>query len=536
MNYHLSPRHSKNGWAKNGIKGEIMLTSTLVVEKAEFKKEWRELSVKSFWLSLGEMRLDASHYAKDVSRATRLLEESGYEIIDLEELSEDAFTLARIKRFYGDSRATPYLMPSELFYFPLSPKKHVFANKIKNVEKWFLQKDWLLITCSGKIGKLLIVTNSYKGFIVSHDVVRLIPKEDTLTAFLYAYLSSWVGQALLTKDEYGVAVDHIEPHHVKSVKLPLLPTEIEKMIHNNISKVFILREKARTLFAKSQEELLKALELPELRKQDKTEPFSVKSSNLKLRFDASYHDPIVDKIQGIIKKCKYSSKRIGDNIGDVFIPGRFKRIYVEKDYGIPFLSGTQIVQMKPYDLKYISTKVTKNIENWVVRTGWVLVTCSGTIGRVALVPKEWDKWAISQHVLRIIPNTEEINNGFLVAFLQSEYGHLQVVSKIYGCVVDELAEDDLKDVLVPLPPMDLQEKIGKLVIEAYELKEIANKIENDTVKTLEELLMKHQKKEDAREQLADIESYAETFELLGDEDFREGLEQARKGEIVPYDS
>ena len=511
------------------------MTSTLVIRRPEIKKEVQEVSVKSYWLSLREIRLDASYYAQEVSKATRLLKESGYKLIDIEQLSDDVFTLARIKRFYGDSRATPYLMPSELFYFPLSSTKHVFANKIRNVEKWFLREGWVLISCSGKVGKPLIVTKSYEGIIVSHDVARVIPKADTLIGFLYAYLLSWVGNALLTKDQYGVTVDHIEPHHIESVKIPLLPKEIQRIIHDNILKVFNLREKARTLLAKSQEELLRELDLPELAKPIKIEPFSVRSSDLKLRFDASYHNPIIDDIHNNLKKCKYTPKRIGDNIGEVFIPGRFKRIYVDKDYGIPLLSGTQIVQIKPYDLKYISTKVTKNIENWIVRDKWVLVTCSGTIGRIALVPKEWDGWAITQHVLRIILDTKRINNGFLVAFLLSEYGRQQIIPKTYGGVVDELSEDDMKDVMVPIPPLDVQEKIGNLVVEAFELKELANRIEDETVKTLANMLATHKKLKVNEEYLKEINAYADSFELIGNEEFRESLEELESGETTSFD-
>ena len=513
------------------------MTSTLLIKKPELEKEVQEVSVKSFWLLLGELRLDASYYAQEVSRATRLLEESGYRIMPLHDsFSKDVFYLPREKRFFADSNVgEPYLMPSELFFFPFSPSKFVYARKLRKAEEWYVKEGWLLLTRSGKLGKLTLATRSLKEFVVSDDVIRIISQKDSYSGFLYAYLSTWVGNALLTKDQYGVAVDHIEPHHVKTVKVPLFPEEIQRIIHNNIQKAFNLREKSRLLLDKSQEELLRELELPELEKPTKIEPFSVRSSDLKLRFDASYHNPIIDDIHDNLKECKFPPKRVGDNIGEVFIPGRFKRIYVGKDYGIPLLSGTQVVQIKPYDMKYISTKVTKNIENWIVRTGWVLVTCSGTIGRIALVPKEWDGWAISQHVLRIIPNAKEVNNGFLVAFLLSEYGHQQVISKTYGGVVDELAEDDVKDVLIPLPPLDVQKKIGNLVVEAYELKELANKIEDETVKTLESMLTTHNKLEVNEEYLKEINAYADSFELIGSEEFRRSLEDLESGETTSFD-
>ena len=509
------------------------MSSTLVIKKPELEKEIQEVSVKSYWLPLGEIRLDASYYAQEVSKATRLLEESGYKLTDIEQLSDDVFTLARIKRYYGDSRATPYLMPSELFYFPLSPTKHVFANKIKNVEKWFLKKGWLLITCSGRIGKPLIVTKSYEGFIVSHDVARVIPKADTLTGFLYAYLLSWVGKALLTKDEYGVAVDHIEPHHINSVRIPLFPKEVQRIIHDNIHKVFNLREKGRILLAKSQEELLEELELPKVERLTKTKPFSIKSSDLKLRFDASYHNPLVEDVREKLRRCKYKSTKLEHRIQEPFIPNRFKRVFVEKEYGVPFLSGTNVIQVKPYDVKYISKKVTAKLEKCLVHEGWVLLTRSGTVGRVALVPSNWDGWAITEDAIRLIP--KNIHRGFLTAFLQTEYGHLQVISKIYGGVVDHLTEDDVKDVLVPMPPLDVQEKIGKLVVKAFELKELANKIEDATVKTLENMLSTHRKVEVNEEYLKETNAYADSFELIGNEEFRKSLEELESGEVTSFE-
>lgn len=510
--------------------------STIVIRKPELKKEVNEVMIKSYWLSIGELRLDASYHSKGVSRATELLEKSGYKLASLQDFTKDIFYLPRYKRYFADqSIGKPYLMPSELFFFPFSVSKFVYAEKLKKVEDWYVKEGWVLLTRSGKLGKVTIATKSHERFVISDDVIRIIPKSGVCDGFLYAYLSSWIGNALVTKDQYGVAVHHIEPHHVEPIKIPLLPQEIRKSIHDNINKVFKLREEARTLITVSQEELTKELNLPQLGKPAKVEPFSVKSSNLNLRLDASYHNPMVDEIIKNLEKGKHKTRRLGDNLGEVFIPGRFKRIYVEKEHGIPLLSGTQVVQIKPYDLKYISTKVTKQIENWIVRLGWVLVTCSGTIGRVSIVPKEWDEWAISQHVLRIIPNAKEINNGFLAAFLMNNYGYEQVVSKTYGGVVDELSEDDMKDVIIPLPPMDVQKEIGKLVVEAYELRELANKIEDETIRTLENMLSTHQKLEVDEEYLKEINAYADSFDLIGNEEFRKGLEQARKGDLVPYD-
>lgn len=513
------------------------MTSTIILErKPKLELKVKQVSIRSYWLTVGEIRLDASFHAEDSQKAIRVLSESGYEITNIDALSKRVFNPPPIKRQYSGAEGTPYLMPTELFFLRLKPTKFVFANKMDNIQEWFVKDGWLILTQSGKTGMPLLVTESLEKFVVSQNAIRIVLRDDVYSGFLYAYLSTWLGQALVTRDQFGVTVEHIRPHHVKSVKIPLLPEEIQRVIHNNILKVFNIRDKARILLTKSRDELLKELKLPKVEKASKIKHFSIKSSDLALRFDVSYHNPLVENIREKLLQCKYKSERLGEYTEEPFIPNRFKRIYVEKDYGVPFLSGTSIVQIKPYDLKYVSKRVTAQLENCLVRKGWVLLTRSGTIGRVVLVPSNWDRWAITEHVIRIIPISKKMHGGFLTAFLQSKYGYLQLMSKIYGGVVDHLAEDDVKEVLVPLPPIDVQEKIGNLVVQAYELKELANKIEDDTIYTLEDMLTKHRKIEDAIEYFKEIEAYTETFDLIGDEEFRESLEKAEKGEVVPFES
>jgi type I restriction enzyme S subunit len=188
-----------------------------------------------------------------------------------------------------------------------------------------------------------------------------------------------------------------------------------------------------------------------------------------------------------MQKGKYPLVRLGD-VAKPYVAPRFRRIYVAPEYGIPFLQGSHIPLMKPYDPKYLSRIAHADVSSWIIRDGWVLVTRSGTIGRIALVPRALDGWAASQHIERIMPDLQRVHAGYLAAFLMTPYGQHQLTSKIYGGVVDELTEDDTAAVWLPNAPPDVQTHIGALVVEAFEKKEEANRIERDTVKELEEVL------------------------------------------------
>ena len=65
-----------------------------------------------------------------------------------------------------------------------------------------------------------------------------------------------------------------------------------------------------------------------------------------------------------------------------------------------------------------------------------MITCSGTIGKVAIAPKHWDGWTANQHIIRVVPGNKEIA-GYLYAWLSSDYAFPLISRFTYGAVVDE---------------------------------------------------------------------------------------------------
>jgi type I restriction enzyme S subunit len=314
--------------------------------------------------------------------------------------------------------------------------------------------------------------------------------------YLYAYLNTWMGQAFLTKDQYGATVKHIEPHHVASIPIPRIP-ELEKEIHQKILKAHKLREEAQELLLKAEEMIYSELDLPKIDEDDVEyfggekgrliKAFEIKASELNLRLDASYHLPILRLINTNLSRGKFKVVKLGQLIDKIFIPTRFKRPYVKgPNEGVPFLQGSHIPQMKPMDIKYIWNKK-KNLTNAILRRNWILMTRSGTVGRMGIVTKGMDGWAASEHIFRIIIKSN-IHPGYLVAFLSSPYGENQIKGKIYGAVVDEIGEQDtslIEEINVILPPKSIRDTVGNLVFEAYDKRDKANQIEEDTIKQLE---------------------------------------------------
>lgn len=209
------------------------------------------------------------------------------------------------------------------------------------------------------------------------------------------------------------------------------------------------------------------------------EQFAVSSATVadgnNLRLDATYYNPHAAWVLSTLDTYMMDVQPLGDVTERVFMPPRFKRTYVDADHGVPFLQGSHVVQFRPADLKFLSRAATKNIGALLIRSGWLLITRSGTVGRVSLVPAEWDGWAASEHVFRVVPKTDDICPvGYLATFLNSPLGQAQMDAQVYGAVVDELTEEHIRNVRVPVPRTSDQraevKRINDLTLQALGLR------------------------------------------------------------------
>lgn len=198
------------------------------------------------------------------------------------------------------------------------------ANNTNAVDICRVQNGWILLTRSGTVGRCVIVSKRLAKFAITDDALRVQAK-DVPVGYLYAYLSSWIGQVLISKDQYGSAIKHLEPHHLASVPVALPPADIQAEIHAEIMRAYALRDQAndpldeadRLLHEKLglpvfDESLVPYLPAPTAPRQPANRPemphpkaFSVMASELADRFDASFHVPVARTAVKLLRDGKY---------------------------------------------------------------------------------------------------------------------------------------------------------------------------------------------------------------------------------------
>ena len=104
--------------------------------------------------------------------------------------------------------------------------------------------------------------------------------------------------------------------------------------------------------------------------------------------------------------------------------------------------------------------------------GDILFVCKGTPGRCALVPDPID-FCIAQDMVGLRANKSIIDNKYLLAVLRSYEIQKFIYNTSVGDVIPHFKKQFFNKLLIPVPPMELQTKIGAFYYS------ISQKIENN---------------------------------------------------------
>lgn len=404
----------------------------------------------------------------------------------------------RFKRLYVEESEYPLILPSEMQSISPELKGCLSPFCRTDFEKLKARTGQILLSRSGTVGSCSVVSRTLSGKCLSDDIIRLTCSKPGDVGYTYAFLLTKVGNALVRSSEYGAVVSHIEPEHLDSIPIPDPPEEIKQLIHELVTRSYGLRDESNDLLKKAEALLLDELNLPPFsrlrpncfRKRDDLRNYQVMLSSVDGRFDASYHVPIVETILALLRKQAAEVTTIGDPrvSREIILPGRFKRVYVEEGHGVVFIGGKQIHQLDPANKKYVSLKHhgERIRSQLMLEENAILVTRSGTVGKVALVPKHWEGWTASEHIIRIIASSP-VTAGYLFVFLASSYGKELITRFTYGAVVDEIDDYHVSQVPVPiLRDGSVQEEVGRLALKANGKRTEAYNLEQEAIRITEE--------------------------------------------------
>jgi len=144
-------------------------------------------------------------------------------------------------------------------------------------------------------------------------------------------------------------------------------------------------------------------------------------------------------------------------------------IYVEQKEGMPYILVKSITKegINFENLKYIKKELATNrdVQKNTVDERSIVMTRAGNAGISANIPPDLIG-AVASGFLINIKLKDEVNPYYVVSFLNSKFGQMQLERITTGSILQSIRSSDLKKVKIILPPKNIQEQIGAKIKEA----------------------------------------------------------------------
>ena len=177
--------------------------------------------------------------------------------------------------------------------------------------------------------------------------------------------------------------------------------------------------------------------------------------------------------------------------GGIYNGPQFTRNYLDSpQHGVPFLTGSTMQLADLSNLPLLSKRdaYAPKLRHLELEPGMSLISCSGTIGKMAYARREMTGVWSSQDILKVVADQEKIDSGYLYAYLTSKFGIPLVASGTYGAIIQHLEPEHIADLPVPRLDRTLERQIHELIEEAAELRSSASTLIADCTASLQEFL------------------------------------------------
>ena len=148
-----------------------------------------------------------------------------------------------------------------------------------------------------------------------------------------------------------------------------------------------------------------------------------------------------------------------------------------KSSGIPVYEQQHAIYQSRDFRFFIDDNKFNEMKRFQVQENDILISCSGTVGKVTIISKDDPKGIISQALLTLRVNPKLILPEYLKYFFTSQKGYNAIISRSSGSVQVNIAKRDvIEQIPINLPPLPIQQKIVEILSSLDDKIELNNKI------------------------------------------------------------
>lgn len=299
---------------------------------------------------------------------------------------------------------------------------------VDNSSAKLYKKGTLLYSIFASIGEVGILNIDAT---CNQAIAGLEPKHNICKNYVYYVLKAL--KRLVSKKGRGVAQNNINLSILRNIEIPLPPREEQERIAKELDAVADLLEKQKQLLSE-QDTLIKSI------------------------FYDMFGDPVTNDKGWKIEKLEKFVDVIG---GYAFKSGLFKKT------GIPVLRIGNINTgvLKVDNLTFWDND--KSLSKYVVYPKDLVISLTGTVGKddyanVCILSGEYNKYYLNQRNAHIVIKTS-IDNVYLFCLLRNKEVKSRLTGISRGVRQANISNKDILNLLIPVPPLPLQQKFAAVV-------------------------------------------------------------------------
>ena len=350
----------------------------------------------------GDRRLDAEAYLSDgyVVRSEIRLSRLQAHPLGLLAKAWRPFP-SRMKATRVDPKhGVPFVTATQVFDIWPTSRKWIAPSKTPNLADRYVTPGWILVTCSGAVGNVIMAYSAHADIVVSDDLLRLDVSDPSLRGYVYTFLRTRFGRGMMKSGQYGSVIKHLDISHLLEMPIPILDHLIEP-IEKEICETFAMRDEAHKLDMMSRSRLADVLRDRPKDVHEET-GYWVSASDIfdgRRRLEGNAHSPSSRFISDVYELNAESVVGLGE-VAETYLPGRFKRIFGKA--GTPYLDSEPIFKINPGITKFLTSATSINFDKYFVQRGWLLMACSGQtygLNGQAIIASQWHEGKVAS------PNT-----------------------------------------------------------------------------------------------------------------------------------
>ena len=424
----------------------------------------------------GAKRLDAEYYKPEYLKVKQKLLKTKF--VYFKDLVKEIIHPKEIKREYEEEKQDYlFLLAQNVrpLMLDLSEKNFISEEMAKLMPKNLLEKGDLLFIRTGAVGDSTVYTGEPPKVIASAHILIAKPNFRVSPYYLAVFFNTSFGKNLIIRGTYGALQPEIAPNYIKNLPVPIFSRDLIIKIEKLFLKSQDLLQESQNLYSQAESLLLEELGLKDFKpKYEKTYNAKLSDAFSAHRIDAEYFQPAYEEVVRKIKEYPNGFSKLlkhVENIKPNFDPTK----YPDEDFCYVELADIDSSIGIIHSVNKVKGGEAPSRARRLLKEGDVIVSSvEGSLEKVALVDREHDTCLASTGFFQFRPLN--ILPEVLLVLSKTIILQLQLKKLCSGTILTAVPKESLRDTIIPIIPLSIQQEIASLVQQSHEARKKAKEL------------------------------------------------------------